>query len=135
MAYLITGATGLIASQIANQLAGAGNTVVGYDRKLDQEAIALVMTERAKSNVVWVTGDVLDYEFLKRTAQEYGVHTVFHYAAILGDDIVENPRYATRVNCEGTVNCYEVARELGLKKVIFASSNGAFPYQLPEKPQ
>jgi nucleoside-diphosphate-sugar epimerase len=66
--------------------------------------------------------------------KQYSVDTLIHYAAIMGDEIKADPRYATRVNCEGTVNCFEAARELGLKKVLFASSSGAFPSRLPKKP-
>jgi UDP-glucose 4-epimerase len=133
MTYLITGATGLIASRIANQLAGAGSRVIGWSRSPDPEIIELIVSAEAQKNITWVSGDILDYDSLVGALRRYEVDTLIHYAAIMGEEIKADPRYATRVNCEGTVNCFEAARELGLKKVLFASSAGAFPSRLPKK--
>ena len=109
--------------------------MIGYSRRPDPENIELVMSAEAKKNIKWVAGDILDYDLLVGTAERHGVHTLIHYAAIMGEEIKANPPYATRVNCEGTVNCFEAAKELGLKKVLFASSAGAFPSRLPDKPR
>ena len=135
MTYLITGATGLIASRIADQLAGAGGRVIGYSRSPDPEIIGFSMSAASKKNIEWVAGDILDYDFLVGTIKRSEADTIIHYAAIMGDEIKADPRYATRVNCEGTINCFEAAKELGLKKVLFASSSAAFPLRLPDKPR
>jgi nucleoside-diphosphate-sugar epimerase len=135
MAYLITGASGLIASRIVDQLATAGKPVVAYARKPDREVIDLVISPAARTNITWVAADILDYGQLVRTIRQNGVEAIIHCAAIMGDDIKADPPYATRVNCEGTVNCYQAAKELRLSKVIFLSSSAAFPTRLPAKPR
>jgi nucleoside-diphosphate-sugar epimerase len=135
MAILITGASGLIASRVADRLAGAGERVVGHSRRPDAEIIELVIGPEARENITWVAGDILDYGLLVETVRENEVDAVIHCAAIMGDDIKADPAYATRVNCAGTVNCFQAAKELGLKKVIFLSSSAAFPARLPAKPR
>lgn len=135
MAHLVTGATGLIGSRVVNELATAGKSVIGYSRNPDQETVALVISKEAQQHVRWVRGDILDFDCLVNTITGHGVDAVIHCAATLGDEIKANPRLATRINCEGTVNVFEAARSLSLRKVVYASSNGAFPSRLPTKPQ
>jgi nucleoside-diphosphate-sugar epimerase len=58
MGYLVTGAAGLIASRIANQLASEGDRVIGYSRGPDPEIIKLIISAEAKKNITWVSGDI-----------------------------------------------------------------------------
>ena len=48
---------------------------------------------------------------------------MIHTAAIIGG---AESALTTRVNCDGTVNIFEVARKLNIKKVVFASSIAVF---------
>ena len=55
--------------------------------------------------------------------KEYNVEKIIHTAAIIGG---AEPLLTTRVNCDGTVNIFEVARKFNIKKVVFASSIAVF---------
>jgi nucleoside-diphosphate-sugar epimerase len=133
MACLITGGTGLVASRIARRLAETGKEVVIYDYSPDKDMLEMVIDEKLRPKVKVVKGDILDYDFLAKTIKENNVDSIFHYAAILGDAIKENPCWASKVNVEGTLNCFEAARVLKLKKVVWASSNAVFPTTFPTK--
>ena len=75
------------------------------------------------AQVVVVAGDITDAGQVSRVCAEYGVEKIIHAAAIIGgaDTVL-----TTRVNCDGTVNVFEVARKLNIKKVVFASSIAVF---------
>jgi nucleoside-diphosphate-sugar epimerase len=133
MSYLITGFTGLVASRIARKLLENGETVIGYEIKLDSDMLDMVIKNELRGNLKIVTGDIVDLNHLKRTIEEYNVHTIIHFAAIIGDAIKDNPVLATKVNVEGTINVFEAARVLKLKKVVWASSNAVFPTITPSK--
>jgi UDP-glucose 4-epimerase len=131
MAYLITGGTGLVGARIVRNLLKDGNRVIAYDYRPDQAMLDMVIGGQVSSNFQEVAGDVLDFDFLVRTIEENGVDTIVHFAAILGDAIKDNPRKASNINVDGTINVFEAARVLHLKKVVWASSNAVFPVNLP----
>lgn len=124
MAYLITGGTGLLGSRIVRDLAREGETVVAHDLAPDQNMMDLVLTDDEKARVKIVKGDVLDFDNLLSLVKENKVDTIVHTAAIMGKAVISaNPRLATRVGTEGTVNIFEIARTLALRKVVWASSS------------
>jgi len=82
--------------------------------------------EEIGSRVKIVQGEITDAPHLFRTIKENNVEKVIHTASLLVLDSNSNPLMAVRVNCEGTINVFEAARTLGLKKVVYASSNACF---------
>jgi nucleoside-diphosphate-sugar epimerase len=75
--------------------------------------------------VVMVKGDVTDLAFLIKTAKFHQVDSIIHLAYIMGL-VDENPSLALSVNCQGSINVFETAYLLGLRKVVWASSNAVF---------
>jgi nucleoside-diphosphate-sugar epimerase len=82
--------------------------------------------EEIGSRVKIVRGDVTDLSNLLRTIQENNVGNIIHEATLLTPEVRVNPPLAIRVNIEGTINVFEAARILGLKKVVWASTISVF---------
>ena len=132
MAYLVTGGTGLVGSRIVRGLVKAGEQVVAYELCPDESMLELLLTEDEIARVTVVQGDVVDFNYLMYTVKENNVDTIIHTAAVLGlaaipkEAVKANPLWATKVNTEGLVNVFEIARLLGLKKVVWTSSSAVF---------
>ena len=135
MAYLVTGGTGLIGSRIVCDIIREGKSAVVYDFSPGGSFLEQLLSEKERRQVKIVQGDVTDLPHLIRTVKENNVDKVIHMASLLVDDSRANPPLAIRINCEGTVNVFETARLLGLKKVVWASSITVFgpPEKYPEE--
>jgi nucleoside-diphosphate-sugar epimerase len=82
--------------------------------------------EEIDSSVKIVQGEITDVPNLFRTIKENNAERVIHTVSLLVLDSNSNALMAVRVNCEGTINVFEAARTLELKKVVYASSNACF---------
>jgi nucleoside-diphosphate-sugar epimerase len=122
MSYLITGGTGLIGAHTVRLLIDQEEQVVAYNRSPDRKLLENLMGKEKSSRVKVVQGDVTDLAQLLRTCQEHGVEKILHMGAVLTEACSANPPLGVRVNCDGTINVFETARILGLKRVVFASS-------------
>jgi len=121
MKILITGGAGFIGSNLSKRLLKEGYDVVILDsllrgNKLDEETMRKIKFFHA---------DVRDYQNVKKACE--GCDVVFHFAAVLGVDIVsENPIETMDVEVIGTRNIVKLAYECGIKKVIYASTSGIY---------
>jgi len=107
---LVTGA-GLIGRLTAELLVARGERVVLLDVRRAEVAGA-----------AFEICDVTDAEGLGAVVGRHGVRRVVHTAAMLSTGIRQDPALGVRVNVMGTVNVLEVARRLGLGRVVCASS-------------
>jgi UDP-glucose 4-epimerase len=126
MAYLVTGGTGLAGSRVVRDLIKREDSVIAYDLRPDTGMLDLVLDKKEKNQVKVVEGDVLNYDFLVDTIKKNNVDTLIHLAAWLGEDIKRNPMLGMRINVDGTINVFEAARNLKLKKVVWASSSSIY---------
>lgn len=117
MKALVTGANGFTGSHLVRLLEQRGDQVVGLVRKSSN------LSRLADSQVQLVYGDLSDREAL-RTAMQ-GVDTVFHTAAYVELGLV-NAAEMERVNVEGTRAVMEVAKEMGVGKIVYCSTIGVF---------
>jgi UDP-glucose 4-epimerase len=117
---LITGGAGTIGSNIADQLveAGAGEIVV-LDNFVRGRRDNLAIAE-AGGNVRVVEGDICDRDLVRELVREADV--VFHQAALRITQCAEEPRLAVDVLVNGTFNVVEAAAEVGVRKLVAASS-------------
>ena len=67
-----------------------------------------------------ITADLADKEALREAVR--GVDAIIHLAGISLEAPFEK---ILRANIEGTYNLYEAAREEGVRRIVFASSNHA----------
>ena len=136
MAYLVTGGTGLIGSRIVRDLVREGEKVVVYDWLPARSSLERVLGEEEIGSMIEIVqGDVTDLSHLSRTIEENDVATVIHTASLLTIESNADPLQAVKVNCGGTICVFEAARTLGLKKVVWSSSNAALgpPEKHPEE--
>ncbi len=113
MKALVTGATGFIGGNVAAALLRRGYEVRALVRKgCNRKAIAGLALETAE-------GDLLDRGSLARAVS--GCDYLFHVAACY-TFWARDPRGIYEANVEGTRNVLDAAREAGLRKVVFTSS-------------
>lgn len=125
MAVLITGGTGFLGSYLTRLLVRekgtAGKDLVLFDRYPNRERIADVLEQ-----VVLIMGDITEPSELAAVMKNYSIDQVYHLAAILGDPTPTQVVSYMKVMCDGTLNVFETARIMGVKRVVYASSVAVF---------
>ena len=119
MNFLITGAAGFLGSSLANQLSREGHQVRGLDDLSMGDPRALA------PDVQFTRGDVSDRPKLWTLLQE--VDVVYHLAARVSvPESVLYPRDYNNVNVGGTVALMEAMRDVGVRRVVLASSGAVY---------
>ena len=119
MNFLITGAAGFLGSSLANHLAREGHQVRGLDDLSTGDPQALA------PDVHFTRGDVNDRPKLWTLLQE--VDVVYHLAARVSvPESVSYPRDYNAVNVGGTVALMEAMRDVGVRRVVLASSGAVY---------
>ncbi|HUH99305.1 MAG TPA: NAD-dependent epimerase/dehydratase family protein [Anaerolineales bacterium] len=119
MNFLITGAAGFLGSSLANNLAREGHQVRGLDDLSTGDPQAL------SPDVHFTRGDVSDRPKLWTLLQE--VDVVYHLAARVSvPESVLYPRDYNTVNVGGTVALMEAMRDVGVRRVVLASSGAVY---------
>ena len=115
MRMLVTGGAGFIGAHLANRLHSEGHYVRVLDNLSSGEPSTLT------NGISFTRGDVRDVPKLWSLLQ--GVDAVYHLAALVSVPAsVLYPREYNDVNVGGTVALLEACRDVGVKRVIFASS-------------
>jgi UDP-glucose 4-epimerase len=119
MNFLITGAAGFLGSALANHLAREGHQVRGLDDLSTGDPQALA------PDVHFTRGDVSDRPKLWTLLQE--VDVVYHLAARVSvPESILYPRDYNSVNVGGTVALMEAMRDVGVRRVVLASSGAVY---------
>ena len=115
---LVTGATGLLGSHIAEQLRGADKPVRALVRpNSDTAYLARIGCELAE-------GDITDLESIRDACR--GVSKFYHAAAKVGD-WGEWPDFE-RISINGTQNCLDAASDAKVERFIHISSISVYGY-------
>ncbi|HCC79275.1 MAG: epimerase [Chloroflexi bacterium GWB2_49_20] len=126
MNFLITGAAGFLGSALANQLAREGHQVRALDDLSTGDPQAL------SPDVHFTRGDVNDRPKLWTLLQE--VDCVYHMAARVSvQESILYPREYNAANVGGTVSLMEAMRDVGVHRVVLASSGAIYGDQ-PTQP-
>jgi UDP-glucose 4-epimerase len=119
MNFLITGAAGFLGSSLANQLAREGHQIRGLDDLSTGDSSAL------GPDVHFTRGTVTDRPKLWTLLQE--VDVVYHLAArVYVPESILYPRDYNEVNVGGTVALMEAMRDVGVRRVVLASSGAVY---------
>jgi UDP-glucose 4-epimerase len=120
--FLVTGAAGFLGSAISNALVKAGHQVRGLDDLSTGDPARLL------PSVLFTRGDVLDRPKLWTLLQD--VECVYHLAARVSvQESILYPREYNQVNVGGTVSLMEAIRDVGVKRVVLASSGAVYGEQ------
>jgi UDP-glucose 4-epimerase len=122
MRFLITGAAGFLGSALANRLAADGNDVLAMDD------LSTGDPKKLSESIKFVRADVNDRPKLWTLLQE--VDCVYHMAARVSvSESVLYPREYNQVNVGGTVTLMEAMRDVGVHRVVLASSGAVYGNQ------
>ena len=127
MTYLVTGGAGFIGTRVVRDLVRQNEQVIVYDWYPDRTTLERLLTrEEIENKVKIVQGDVTNFARLFDIIKQNNVDKIVHLAALLLHDVNASPLQGLKINSEGTINIYEAAKLLGLKKVVWISSGSVF---------
>lgn len=127
MKILITGGAGFIGSNLTKRLCKDGHEVVVIDNllrgnKIDRDTF---------SKIEFVNGDVRDFDLVNKLSK--GCDIIFHFAAVLGVDVVaDNPVETMDVEVIGTRNIIKAAENNNVLKILYASTSGIYGHSAIE---
>jgi UDP-glucose 4-epimerase len=119
---LVTGGAGFIGSHLVEALLVRGDNVRVLDNFSTgkEENLAGFLDQ-----VELIRGDLLDNDDLKRAVD--GVDYVFHQAAFVSvPQSLEEPDICFEINVTGTNRLLSIARDVGVKRVVLASSAAVY---------
>ena len=119
MEYFVTGATGLIGTNVVRHLVDGGHGVIALTRSRSNAT-------HLPDDTTVIEGDVTDKESLREPMT--GVDGVFHIAGWVSIGPGPwNVETAERINVEGTRNVLELMDELDVPKGVYTSGLGVYP--------
>src|SRR5438445_4447672 len=122
MRYLVTGGAGFIGSNTVDELVRRGHSVVVLDDVSGgkEENLAEI-----RNKITFIKGSITDIEVVRKAMHE--AEYVLHLAARTSvPRSVKDPLETNRTNVEGTLNVLVAAKELKIKRVVFAASSAAY---------
>ena len=131
MKILTTGVAGFIGSHVSESLLNNNFEIIGIDNLNDfySPDIKEKNLELSKSHdkFTFYHIDIRDYQSLKEIIKREKPEIIIHLAAMAGvRPSISNPSLYFDVNVNGTENIFKVAKESGIKKVIYASSSSIY---------
>src|ERR687886_1268311 len=110
---LVTGGLGAIGSWVVRRLIDEGQPCLVYDAREDYSLLPDLQGQFAL-----VVGDILDRDYLKKTAQDAAVRRIIHLAALMPPACEADPTRGYQVNLLGSLTVFDVARDLGIERVV-----------------
>ena len=123
---VVTGAGGCIGSWVLALLARAGVPALALDLSEDKRRPHLLMSEDDLKKVQWRTGDISESAAVARILEAARPCAIIHLAALQVPFCKADPIAGAKVNVVGTVNIFEAARRLEIKRLAYASSIAAY---------
>jgi UDP-glucose 4-epimerase len=125
---VITGGAGFIGSHLTSKLVEMGNDVVVIDTLIRGNKIPKDVLAKIEFHKVDVADKAKVIELTK------GADIIFHFAAILGVDIVaDNPIETMETEVNGMQSVAQAAIQNGISKVVYASTSGVYGHLALEK--
>ncbi|MBY0145914.1 SDR family oxidoreductase [Neobacillus niacini] len=131
--FLVTGSAGFIGSNLVEAILNLGYQVRGLDNYSTGKK-ENVQQFIFNSNYEFIKGDIREFNTCLEACE--GVDYVLHQAAWGSvPRSIEMPLLYEEINIKGTLNMMEAARQLGVKKFVYASSSSVYGDEpnLPKK--
>lgn len=117
MTTLVTGGRGFVGRSLVDQLLGAGEPVVSYNRDYSVDD---------RDGLTVVQGELFDIPRLVDTLRQHRVDRIIHTAGQSHPGLsIDLPITTFAANAEGTLSVYESARMAGIGRVVNFSSECA----------
>lgn len=134
MTILVTGAAGFIGAAVAQALCGRGERVIGIDNftpyypvALKHDRVATVEAAAGGERFRFIEADFADEAALDAALAGVEIDRIVHLGAQPGVRYsLENPRAYVRANVAGHLNLLELARERGVRHMVYASSSSVY---------
>ena len=131
MSILVTGGAGFIGSHLLDRLVSQQRTAVCLDNFNDYYAPEIkrknIQDALESNHVEMVNGDIRDRQLCEEVFEDYDIESVVHLAAMAGvRPSIERPLLYEDVNCGGTLNLLECAKEADVGKFVFGSSSSVY---------
>jgi UDP-glucose 4-epimerase len=127
---VVTGGAGFIGSHLSHRLAKLGYNVVILDNLFrGRSEYVKDLVDEGKAS--FVNGDIRNYSIVHAALK--GAKYVFHEAAVCINYSQKNPEESIEINVNGSFNVFKAAAEVGVEKLVFASSASVYgnPVYLP----
>lgn len=126
MKILVTGGAGFIGSNLVGAL--LARTDIALVRVLDNLATGSMANLKEYENdqrFEFILGDIRDYKACLNACE--GIDAISHQAA-LGSvpRSINDPLTSNEVNITGTLHVFTAAKELGIKRVVYAASSSTY---------
>src|SRR5258708_10901091 len=120
--YLATGGAGFIGSNTVEELVRRAHSAVVLD---DLSSGKKDNLDEIRSKIRFIEGSITDIEVVRNAM--YEVEYVLHLAARTSvPRSVKDPIETNKINIDGTLNVLVAAKELKVKRVVFAASSSAY---------
>ena len=122
MRYLVTGGAGFIGSNTVDELVRRGHSVVVLDDLSSGREDNLA---EVRNKITFIKGSITDIEVVRKAMHE--AEYVLHLGARTSvPRSVKDPIETNKINIDGTLNVLVAAKELKVKRVVFAASSSAY---------
>lgn len=134
MRFLVTGGAGFIGSNLTDKLLKDGHFVRVLDNFSSGKEANLEVARTFGKNFELLKGDICDKDTCLKACD--GIDAISHQAALRSvPKSMTAPHDYNKVNIDGILNMLEAAREMKVKRFVFASSSSVYGdvTKFPEK--
>ncbi len=123
--YLITGGAGFIGSHIAETLLREGAVVRVFDNLATGQQRNIQALKKLQGDLEIISGDLRNRDAVQKAVA--GVEVVFHQGALASvPRSIADPVASLETNINGTQNVLLAARDVGVRRVVYASSSSVY---------
>ena len=124
---IVTGGRGFVGAWLCRELLDRGVEVTSFDRRSKREKPSTLAMIGIEEQIDEQVGDLIDGELLGSLIRDREIDSVFHLGAetIVGT-VQADPVAALDTNVRGTWTLLHAARQAGVERFVFASSDKAY---------